>query len=190
MKLLFIFLGLFFLSIAGCKQECDIEAGKEIMGVWYKQQMRFPERLELVNTQSGESMQNSTIDITKAKFSIIHFFNADCDECVNVLLTAQKFIKRYPVACNLQYIFIASGPSNVFVRDAIKKSNFSEPVYYEKAYYSFKKLNQFPLTDKAYDTMLINDKGELLLFAGVFNNSKAEDMALRIVNCKKCPGNE
>jgi hypothetical protein len=189
MRFLLYFLAILFLGLAGCKQDCNIDAGKDIMGVWYKKPIHFPEKLELVNTGSGKNEIDSSINIAIAKFTIIHFFNADCDECVNVLLTAQKFIKQHPVSCNLQYIFIASGPSNVYVRDAIKRSNFSEPVYYEKAYYSFKKLNQLPLADKAYDTMLVNDAGELLLFGGAFGNAKAEDMFFNIVNCEKCQGN-
>jgi hypothetical protein len=170
--------------IFSCKSRCDDNTVKQIMGHWYKKQLLFPEKMNLINKDSTKSGQSDTIRTDDAPFYVVHFFTADCDECINVLLTAQKFIQQHKDIRNVRFIFIASGPSDYYASQAIHKSGFTYPVFYEKEYFSFKKINDLPLSDKMYNTILINQKREILLFGGIFNNEKAAKLFFDIINCQ------
>lgn len=176
-----IFLCFIVPGITSCQQQFSHEDLEKIMGERFRKKIQIPEQIQLVNEQSGSF--TAITDTTKSgKYKVIHFFTADCDKCVHELTTAQKFIDKEGKREDISYFFIASGPTAVFVKEAIAKSAFTQPVYFEKKYYSFKMLNNLPAEDKKYNTMLVNDKNELLLFGAFFDNKKAQEYLFKTIN--------
>jgi len=163
-----------------CRQESAFDTAREFMGHWYKQTIMLPKKLELVNKNGIDQKYWNEINLAGSKYFVLHYFTADCDKCVQELLTAQRFIHTHPQFKNVKFIFIACGPTTAFVADAIHKSGFTLPVYFDKKYFSFKMINNLPLSDMLYDTMLLNDRKQVILFGSVFDNKMAEDLYLRL----------
>lgn len=151
------------------------------MGDLYKKEIRFPSEVELLNKSGVDSSNWSAINTKEPVYYIVHFFMSDCDKCVNELLAIQEFIKKHNDSSNLKYIFITSGPTRKYAQEAVDKSGFTMPVYYEKTYFSFKKMNNLPLADRLYNTMLLKDN-KVILFGEIFQNKKAEDLFFNAVN--------
>jgi len=150
------------------------------MGERFLNKVKIPEQVQLINGQPGMFTDISDTG-ENGQYKIIHFFTADCDKCISELNMAQKFINSDGKRANLSYFFIASGPTATFVKEAIAKSAFPLPVYFEKKYYSFKILNNLPLEDRKYNTMLVNSKNELLLFGAFFDNKKAQEYLFKTI---------
>lgn len=178
---------IFFFFLLTCFVSCSNNTEKKLkklMGEWYNKEILFPQNTRLVNTSQVPSQQNSNhINLDSGSYYIIHFFTADCDKCIEQIKIAQSFIRSHD-QLKIKYIFIASAPTDVYVTQATKLAGFTQPVYFEPEYYSFKNLNKFPEEDKSYDTMLINGKGRLIFFGGFFTNTKAQDMLQEIVDNK------
>lgn len=169
------------LVLNGCKEKCPDAKFRDIMGSFYKKEIRFPSEIELLNKNGTDSAFWSTINTQAPGYYILHFFMSDCDKCVNELLDIQKFMEVHKSASNVNYVFITSGPTKKYAQEAIEKAGFEMPVYYEKVYFSFKKLNNLPLADKLYNTMLIN-KNKVILFGEIFQNKKAEKLFFNAIN--------
>lgn len=175
---------LFFLGLMSCRNECErtqIEI-QSLMKDLYKNKITFPAEMEILNSQA---VTNDSIVKKQPpkKFTVVHFFTADCDKCVNELLMMQSFLKRIDHVANLDVMFIASAPTKVYVLDAIKETQFPYPVHYEKKYYSFKSMNKLPLEDDLFDTFLMNSKNEVIIFGAFYNNDKAENLFLKSIEC-------
>lgn len=165
------FLLIFF--ITSCKVESPTSKIKTLMGKQYLETIKFPEKLEVLNgLNKGQTTEGIKV---KSKFYLLHFFTADCDRCIEELKIAQNFINKNP-RNNLEYIFLSSAPSKYFAQQAIEKLNFQPTVYFEKEYWAFKRLNELPLDNKNYDTMLINKNNQVILFGAFYNNPEASKL--------------
>lgn len=187
MKSIFFLIPASFLLLLlfSCQKNCDKkeEEIKEIMQTWYKKKINFPNNIETLtyeNVSKVDGLENKKPVLKK--YSIVHFFTADCDKCVNELKLIKSSIKEHPIN-NVDYIFIASAPTKKYVTDAIAKTKFPYPIYYEKDYYSFKKKNNLPLSDEIYNTMILNKNQEVVLFGGFYANEKAQKLFSDIVKC-------
>jgi hypothetical protein len=176
-------LAILIIACFSCKEECSDDSSLKIMmGEWYEKPVVFSEMTKLNN----ESSKNERFDIDindlseGASYYVVHNFQADCDKCVKELVKIQGYINQHPEIQNVKYIFIASAPTMVYLKEAMEGSNFQFPVFYEEEYSSFKRKNGFPLNDALYNTMLISDKRELLLFGSLFDNRKAEELYLNV----------
>ncbi len=177
--------GLLLISLINfysCKKSCRNQEIQKIMGDLYKRKIAFPEQIELLNKSGVDAAWWSKINTTEPVYYIVHFFMADCDKCVNELQQAQQFIEKHKTTAGVRYIFIASGPTRLFAEEAIHKAGFTMPVYYEKEYFSFKKLNNLPLADRLYNTMLLNNRNEVILFGELFQNKKAETLFFNAID--------
>ncbi|MEJ7820679.1 MAG: hypothetical protein WKF85_00080 [Chitinophagaceae bacterium] len=174
------------LSTTSCfKEECPEQKIKELMGGWYKRKIVFPLAIELLNKIGGDSTYWHQLNLKEPSYFIVHFFMADCDKCVNELLNIQNFIQKHERDKNVKYIFIASGPTKIFVQEAIQKSKFILPVYYEQQYFSFKKINNLPIADRLYNTMLLDHEQGVILFGELFQNKEAEKLFYNTIRyCK------
>lgn len=154
------------------------------MQTWYKKKINFPKGVETLSLKNygGQNNLENKIHALK-RYTIVHFFTADCPKCVNELKLIISSIKTNPMNKNVDYIFIASAPINKYVIDAIEETKFPYTIYYEKEYYSFKKMYNFPLTDEIYNTMILNKNQEVLLFGGFYANEKAQKLFRDIVQC-------
>jgi hypothetical protein len=172
------------LSLCSCGKECAEKVAEDIMGKWHHQQVKFPEKLELLNENKIADGFKVNIDslANGADFYIIHYFDANCDKCVHELSMAQQFIESHPARGNVKYIFIADGTHKTWAQQAIDSLHFRYPVYFEKVYTEFKKINKFPLNSSVHNTSLMNNKNELLLLGAFFNNEKAEDLYYGIID--------
>lgn len=154
------------------------------MGDWYKKKIVFSQNLRLLNKDIVDAKYSLDIYAPDKRFYILHYFMADCDKCVYDLLQAREYIKKteknHP---DLKYAFLASGPTSVYIEDAISKAGFKFPVYFDSVYMGFRQANHFPANDDTYNTMLLNDKNEVELFGAYYDNAKAADMFSEIVNC-------
>jgi hypothetical protein len=178
-----VFAFLFLLSLLGssCRHDCAKDNLRQMMGDWYKKKISFPEKVELLGTAQG--MEKDKIVLSGASYYIVHFFMADCDKCINELLSIQKLVGRHKDETDVRYLFIASGPTQLYAKEAVEKSGFTLPVYYEKEYFSFKKKNGLPLADRLYNTMLLNSRHEVLAFGEMFQNKQAEALFYKTINC-------
>lgn len=173
-----------FIFLQGCSHTCSDDAEKKIMGKLYKKQMNIPVDWKLMN--ENYIGPNNRFDVFKngQDLFVLHYFLANCDRCIEELMEARKFIQknqaRFP---RLKYVFVGTGVVDVFIRDAIMKSKFEYPVYFEPKYMEFKKSNNFPVDDDLYNTMLIGKKDELLLLGSFFDNTQAQDLYSDILNC-------
>ena len=179
----FLILGL-ALQLSGCAKSVD-EQAKQLMGALYKSPLKIPKDLVLLNP--GTIKNENQIDLTNDQFTqfyVVHYFEADCDKCINELRKAQEFILKDKELPNTKFIFIADSPTAIFAKNAISKLSFQFPVYYEKDYAKYKKINSFPLGNSLYNTVLLNSKHQLLLMGSLFNNEKAEALYKEIINQK------
>lgn len=176
--LLLVFFGM------SCRDKCENTQSEiqSLMKDLYKKKINFPTEMEILKDSSVLNSNTVEIKLSK-KFTIVHFFTADCDKCVNELLKIQSSLNKIGKDTNVDFMFIASAPTKVYVLDAIKKTHFSYPVYYEKRYYSFKTINKLPLSDELYNTMLLNSKNETILFGAFYDNKKAENLYLKAIEC-------
>lgn len=188
MKVLILLSPICFLILFSCTQNCKEkeEEVKTIMHTWYKKKINFPRNIEYLSfekiTQPNKNKVENKVPTLK-KYTIVHFFTADCDKCIDELKLIISSIQRHPINNNVDYIFIASAPTKKYVVDAITETNFPYPVYYEKEYYSFKKMNHLPLNDEIFNTMILNKKQEVILFGGFYANEKAQKLFRNIVEC-------
>lgn len=179
--LVFVILFSFFSCDKSCeKSENEI---KKIMNVWYKRKIEFPKDVEILSLRGVHKNKLIEEYISKEKYSIVHFFTADCDKCINELKMIQTSLKKNSISSNVNYIFIASAPTKIYVQDAIKKTNFEYPIFYEKEYYSFKILNKLSVSEEIYNTMLLNENQELILFGAFYDNDKAFGLYSKAINC-------
>lgn len=172
------------LSISCMNNDCDSTERevKQLMKSWYKKKILFPQNMIVLMDESinKEKIPNqSQIN----NHSIVHFFTADCDKCVNELTMIMTSLKNNPKNSSISYIFIASAPTKKYVLDAIKKTKFPYPIYYEKEYYSFKTINSLPISDDVFDTMLLNSKQEVILFGAFYDNDKAKKLYSKAIDC-------
>lgn len=184
MRKLIILLFSSFLVMISCKNDCEntqIEV-QTLMKKWYKKKISLPEEMKILKDNAIE--YKNDVDLSEPKkYTILHFFTADCDKCVNELLMIKTALQNYPKNSKIDYVFIASAPTEIYVLDAIKKTKFPYPIYYEKEYYSFKMMNDLPLSDNLYDTMLLNENQEVLLFGAFYNNEKAKKLYSEVIKC-------
>lgn len=182
MKTLSFLISLCILFLFSCKENCAKKEAeiKTIMQTRYKKKINFPDNIEKLSylKKSDTAKIENEIPILK-KYTIVHFFTADCDKCVNELKLIVLSIKKNPIDKNADYIFIASAPTKKYVLDAIKETKFPYPIYY----YSFKKMNNLPITDEIYNTMILNKNQEVILFGGFYANEKAQKLFNNIVQC-------
>ncbi|OJX33513.1 MAG: hypothetical protein BGO86_11970 [Chryseobacterium sp. 36-9] len=186
MKTILFSLSVSFLILFSCKQNCQKKEQeiKTIMKSWYKNKIIFPKNVELLSLKNLSSKSNSETKIPNLKkYTIVHFFTADCDKCVNELKLIISSIEKHSENNNIDYIFIASAPTNKYVIDAIKETKFPYPIYYEKEYYSFKKMNNLPINDEVYNTMILNQNQEVVLFGGFYANEKAQKLFNDVISC-------
>lgn len=130
MKTLIPFLLGFILLFTSCKNECDSTRSeiRGIMKTWYKKRVEFPSNMEILTNSLTSDHQNIEKALTtKKSYTIVHFFTADCDKCVNELKMIQSGLKNMPENKDVDYIFIASAPTKTYVLDAIKKLTFLTP---------------------------------------------------------------
>lgn len=175
---------LLVVALHSCEPSCSENTAKKLMGDWYKKKILFDKNMKLINKGKVDPKYAFDISAPGRQFYVLHYFMADCDKCVYGLSHAREYIKKseqeHP---NLQYAFIASGPTSAYVEDAVAKLNFQFPVYFDSTYMGFKKANHFPEGDDVYNTMLLNNKNEVELFGAYYDNSKAASLFSEIVNC-------
>lgn len=184
-SILIIFsVGIFLLQ--SCNHSC-MENRKEVQALmkhWYKKKINFPADMEILMDSSILNNKKEHTDISALnKNAIVHFFTADCDKCVNELSRIQSFLNKVAKDTSTEYVFIASAPTKIYVLEAIKKIKFAYPIYYEKHYNSFKIMNKLPLSDDLYNTMLLNNKQEVILFGAFYDNKKAERLFFEAIEC-------
>jgi hypothetical protein len=154
------------------------------MGSWYKKKILFPSKVEyLYDSTLLNINKSSSFNLDSNKFTIVHFFTADCDKCINELIKIQNVLKYSSEYMNVNCIFISSAPTKYYVLKAISKVKFPYPIYYEEDYYSFKTINKFPISEDIYNTMLLNTNKEIILFGAFYDNKKARKLYLNAINC-------
>lgn len=187
MKAILILVFLTFTLLTSCKNgNCGNteKEVKEIMKSWYKKKINFPKDMEVLVDSTVIRKKNPNQPKLNNYYTIVHFFTADCDKCVNELQMIQNSIKENPDNKKIDYIFIASAPTKAYVMDAIMKTKFPYPIYYEKEYYSFKTINGLSTTDNVYDTMLLNSNQEVILFGAFYDNKRAKQLYSNIIECE------
>ena len=118
-----------------CQSSCSNKTAKKIMGSWYEKKILFDTSTHLINKDKVAPQYAFDIYAPSAAFYVLHYFQADCSECIHGLQQAKDYIKKTEkVHPNLRYAFIASGPTNVYVQEAITKLNFPFPVYFDSIY--------------------------------------------------------
>ncbi len=176
---------LLFPVLWSCNRDCSRETAARMMGDKFRQHLVFGQNWPVINAPFVLPDNSFDFKRPRKKFYFLHYFSADCDKCINNLLLARQFIKekrsRFP---NVDFVFVASGYNDTFIREAVAKTNFEYPIYFEKEYLRFKTSNKIPIdNEELYNNMLINDKDELLLFGSLYDNPKAESMFDDITNC-------
>lgn len=180
--LILVFLSSILLSCNNVRCENTQKELHKMMGKWYKKKIVFPTDMQIL---AGDiSVERTFLNQPKlTNYTIVHFFTADCDKCVNELEMIQKSLNKTSKNRKINYVFIASAPTKVYVMDAIKKTKFPYPIYYEKEYYSFKTINGLPTKDDLYDTMILNSKQEVILFGAFYSNKKAKQLYENVIEC-------
>lgn len=187
MKFLQLLCILFFLFFSfSCKQNCATTENeiKALMKDKYKKKIIFPSNIEiLVDSSIINFKELNNKSQSSNKNTIVHFFTADCDKCINELINIKTILDKNKNDTNVNYMFISSAPSKIYLLDAIKKIQFPYPIYYEKTYYSFKSLNKLELNDDLYNTMLVNRNQEVILFGAFYGNQKANRLYKEAIKC-------
>jgi hypothetical protein len=170
------------LAITSCKTDPFAKA-KAAMGKWYEQKVSFPEQVEYLNEDlvSKRHAINYGKLSDKKIFYVVHYFDAGCDKCISDLKNAQVKIKTLYEDKAVKFIFIADAPNNYFAKKAIDSIHFEYPVYYEKQPNKLHLSNHFPIGDSLYNTFLINNQSQLILFASVFDNQKAQKLLEELI---------
>jgi hypothetical protein len=173
------------LTAAGCTSEsCQSEkTERELMGSLYKMPLDFGDRLKLINDASLSRADSFSLTKANTKYYILHYFLSDCDKCIEELIKAKAIISRNPLP-DTKYVFLANGPTDIYIKQALARESFPYPVYFEPGIFTFKIRNKLKLDDVLYNTMLVNNMGKVLLFGSYYDNKKAQDLFEQIVNCK------
>jgi hypothetical protein len=176
-----------FFTIVSCNQDCYDANAKKIMGELYKRKITLPKNLTLMNARYVAEKNTINFNNPDFDFYVLKLFSMDCDKCINSLKMAQDYInKNNSIGNRVKYIFIASGYTNVYVKEAIEKFRFEYPLYETKNYNAFYTDNDLPAGNEGtYGTMLIDSNDELILFGSVYDNEKAQKLYSAIFNCKK-----
>jgi hypothetical protein len=154
------------------------------MGDWFLRKIELPQNMSLINSEAVDRTSKFNIYSKKSQKYIIHYFLADCDKCVKELEEIQVYLNankdKYK---NTSILLIATGPVDLYVKEATKKLNFQYPIYFDKKYQSFKISNKLPLGDKLYNTMLLDTNDRLLIFGAFYSNPKAEKLYEQLMSC-------
>ena len=153
------------------------------MGNLYKKHLDFGTGLHLVNGAAINSSDSFNLSNANTKYYILHYFLADCDKCIDDLIQTKEFIRNHPLP-DTKYVFLADGPTNIYLKRALAKINFPYPVFYETGNFTFKIRNRLKLEDQLYNTMLMDNLGEVILFGSYYQNGKAQDLFEQIITCK------
>ncbi|AMP98042.1 hypothetical protein AY601_1115 [Pedobacter cryoconitis] len=181
MKYFFV-IALFICS--SCRQSCSKDEAKKVMGDWFLRKIELPENMRLINSENVDEKLEFNIYTKKSHKYILHYFLADCDKCVNELQEIQSYFNAHKEQYkDTKLLLIATGPIDLYVKDAAKKLNFQYPIYFDKDYQSFKISNKLPLGDKLYNTMLLDGDDKLLIFGAFYSNSKAEKLYEGLISC-------
>lgn len=175
---------MFVLLLLQCACSKSVEERtKEIMGELYKKNIKIPADLVLLNPEAVDREYKISLQKeSNTNYYVVHYFEADCEKCINELRKAQDFIlKTKDMLPETKFIFIADSPTEIFAKKAIEDLKFQFPVFYEKDYAKYKKINSFPIGNSTYNTALLNEKHQLLLLGSLFNNEKAESLYKDII---------
>lgn len=183
-NILFIIIG--FFCLCSCYNRCE-KTQKEIKSImqnWYKKDIIFPTKMKkFLYQNSTHTVTSSLSQPTLHKYTIVHFFTADCDKCIHELEMIQTFLKSNSFNKSINYVFIASAPTPIYIENAIKETEFPYPIFYEKEYFSFKRINDLPIYDNVFNTMLLNGKNQVILFGAFYNNQKAKNLYKNAIDC-------
>lgn len=156
------------------------------MGNWYMQKIKIPDSLRLIC--KGDKSDSFDIYKPNTKFYILHYFNADCDKCINEVKQAKHLLDS--IKGNLKdvkFVFIASGFIDLdnYVKRAIQETKFNYPIYYEDNYLNFKIVNKLSLDNQksAYNTMLLDSQNRVLLFGAFYDNPDAFKIYTNLIDC-------
>lgn len=166
-----ILLILVLLVNVSCLRKSANDQVRTLMQSDFKKQIKFHEKMVPVKNAR---------DVNK-KYYIIHYFSADCDKCINRLREIKKFMdknKDLPI----DYRFIFTAPTDYFVKQALKSVKIEYPIYWDKEFWGFQIVNGIPIQEPKYETMLLNEKNELILYGHFFDNQKAYDLLTNFLN--------
>ena len=171
-----------------CTSHCPNDKLKELMGDLYRVKISIPDSLKLLNPSFKNNAEIYSLNndyFAGADFFILYYFDASCSDCVKNLMEIKALYEENEQInnSNVKYIIIGTSTSSNYLAEALTNYNFPLPVYYEEKYNNFKKLNNLELYNNLYNTAVLNEKKEVLLFGSFFNNKKAEKMLLKIINC-------
>lgn len=184
MKCLSILCVVAALLFTACRHTCRQDEVRSAMGTWYKKKILFPADWKLLNGPEVDRRFAFDVYNPKKGFFVLHWLMADCDKCIYDLLKARDMIARKSAASpDLKYVFIASGATNAYVKEAIEKSHFQYPVYFENRFNEFKDVNKFPPEDNMYNTMLLDRQDEVILFGAYYDNDEARKIFDDIIKC-------
>lgn len=174
---------LLFLFVA-CQTICTEDDAKKIMGNWFLQKITFPQEMPLINAKAVKQEFHFDFTEDRPQRYIVHYIMADCDKCVNELKEIQNYLrKNRQKYLDTKFVFIATGPIDIYVKEAADAIKFEYPIYFNKEYQSFKVINKLPIDDKLYDNMLLDSQDRLLVFGAFYNNSKAENLYQGLLKC-------
>lgn len=169
------------LVLDSCKVNCDFETNKTVLKERFLSKVNIPEH-ELLSTGTQQVEPTISKELRKKRFTILHFFTADCSNCIDELRLIQHYLAKYKNE-EVNYIFFAGAPTRFYAQEAIDKLKFPYPVYFEQTYFSYKNANNFPLADKAYNTLLLDKQGKLLALGAFYDNKMARDLYDATIAC-------
>ncbi|WP_026968172.1 hypothetical protein [Algoriphagus terrigena] len=155
---------------------------EKLMGDWYKQKINF-ENYQKVNStfyNGTEFIDLSNLESSNYEYFLVHYFDANCDKCVNELTKVEKY--KELSSESLGFILIANAHTEIYIQEAVERKKFALPVFYDENFQNFKRINNFPLDDFGFNTFLMNKNGELILFGTPFENEKAIAAFNSIIN--------
>lgn len=173
----------FFCILSSCNQEVPCDDVKKLMGDWYKKELSFNDlkKISIYNKLDTLSFDLHNRNLEE-KYYMVHYFDANCDQCIKELEKIQKFMESHSMYKNLEYIFIANAVSEVYLVEAMEELDIKFPIYFDEEYKGYKQKNGFPLEENIFNTLLINHKAEILLFGAPFDNATAEIFYLQVIN--------
>lgn len=161
-----------------------VETAKELMQERYMQQIRFTNKMSLAKPHGKFQFPAcfSTPWDTSSKYKVIHYIDADCSSCREELLLIQKKILQFCPKNAVKFVIVSSSLTSSAIEHLMDKNRLQIPIYYDIGYRTFKKINQLPIDDYLYNTMLVSKHNKVVLFGSFFHNEEAEKLFFKIIN--------
>ncbi|HAA23920.1 MAG TPA: hypothetical protein DCR93_16435 [Cytophagales bacterium] len=154
---------------------------EKAMQGWYKKPLAYNDSLPILLPNVAEPI-DTTFNwfVNQDDYYIIRQVDASCSKCIGQMEVAQAFLEKHSEVKNLHFIMIVNAVIPDMAQEAIDKLQLDFPVLFQRNHEQFRRMNQLPINDDLFTNVLVNGRGEIILFGDALFNELTEELFLSI----------